>query len=68
MGDSAAACTWEDFRQPRLGRFISHERLEILELLGHGQDGIVWQVKTGSRTYALKVVSFTESFVIMACS
>ncbi|RBR24091.1 uncharacterized protein FIESC28_03090 [Fusarium coffeatum] len=55
MNDTAAACAWENFRRPLLGRFTRHGRIGFIKLLGYGQDGIVWKVGIDSQTYALKV-------------
>ncbi|KAF0644050.1 hypothetical protein FPSE5266_20055 [Fusarium pseudograminearum] len=55
MSDTAAACAWQDFKRPLLGRFTRHERVYFIELLGYGEDGIVWKVNIGGQTYALKV-------------
>ncbi|WXC67137.1 hypothetical protein SNK03_012906 [Fusarium graminearum] len=55
MSDTAAACAWQDFKRPLLGRFTRHERVDFIELLGYGQDGIVWKVNIGSQACALKV-------------
>ncbi|EXL68458.1 hypothetical protein FOPG_15467 [Fusarium oxysporum f. sp. conglutinans race 2 54008] len=55
MNDTAAACAWENFRRPLLGRFTRHGRIDFIKLLGYGQDGIVWEVAIDSLTYALKV-------------
>ncbi|KAF4944504.1 hypothetical protein FGADI_12643, partial [Fusarium gaditjirri] len=55
MNDTAAACAWENFRRPLLGRFTRHGRIDFIKLLGYGQDGIVWKVGIYSQIYALKV-------------
>ncbi|EWZ78679.1 hypothetical protein FOWG_17097 [Fusarium oxysporum f. sp. lycopersici MN25] len=55
MNDTAAACAWENFCRPLLGRFTRHGRIDFIKLLGYGQDGIVWEVVIDSQTYALKV-------------
>lgn len=61
MSDTAAACAWQDFKRPLLGRFTRHERVDFIELLGYGEDGIVWKVNIGSQACALKVVrNFVE--------
>jgi hypothetical protein len=57
MNDTAAACAWENFRRPLLGRFTRQGRIHFIILLGYGQDGIVWKVSIDRQTYALKVVS-----------
>ncbi|KAG8670386.1 hypothetical protein FPOAC2_09742 [Fusarium poae] len=54
MSDTAAACSWKDFKRPLLGRFMCHERIDFIKLLGYGEDGIVWKVNIGSQVYALK--------------
>ncbi|KAG6160808.1 hypothetical protein E4U51_007444 [Claviceps purpurea] len=60
MSDTAAACAWRDFRHPLLGRFTHHESFKFMKLLGFGVDGVVWKVRSDSKTYALKVFWYKE--------
>ncbi|KAG5955645.1 hypothetical protein E4U57_003278 [Claviceps arundinis] len=55
MSETAAACAWQDFRHPLLGRFTPQGSFEFMKLLGFGLDGAVWKVRIDSKTYALKV-------------
>ncbi|KPM34268.1 hypothetical protein AK830_g12299 [Neonectria ditissima] len=55
MDENIIACTWSNFRRPRLGRFKRLEDVDFIELLSHGQDGIAWKVGIDGYTYALKV-------------
>ncbi|KAG6072543.1 hypothetical protein E4U31_007014 [Claviceps sp. LM219 group G6] len=55
MSETAAACAWQDFRHPLLGRFTPQGSFEFMKLLGFGFDGAVWKVRIDSKTYALKV-------------
>lgn len=53
---TAAACTWQDLRTPRLRQYKREGEIAFTRLLGFGLDGIVWKVETCGHTYALKVV------------
>ncbi|KAG6107507.1 hypothetical protein E4U13_006926, partial [Claviceps humidiphila] len=55
MSETAAACAWRDFQKPRLGRFTHQRSIRFTKLLGWGEEGIVWRVRTDSKTYALKI-------------
>ncbi|KAG6025881.1 hypothetical protein E4U19_002900 [Claviceps sp. Clav32 group G5] len=60
MSETAAACAWQDFRHPLLGRFPSQGSFKVIKLLGFGIDGAVWKVRMDSKTYALKVFWSTK--------
>ncbi|RSL58327.1 hypothetical protein CEP51_014092 [Fusarium floridanum] len=55
IDDTTTACAWANFRRPRLGRFKQQGAFTFTNLLGYGQDGIVWKVDAGGQVYALKV-------------
>ncbi|KAG6075578.1 hypothetical protein E4U15_005589 [Claviceps sp. LM218 group G6] len=60
MSESAAACAWQDFQKPRLGRFMHQRSIRFTKRLGCGEDGMVWRVRIDSKTYALKIFWDTQ--------
>ncbi|RSL83423.1 hypothetical protein CEP52_016718 [Fusarium oligoseptatum] len=56
IDDTTTDCAWANLRRPRLGRFKQQGAFTFTNLLGYGQDGIVWKVDAGGgQIYALKV-------------